>query len=315
MADKAQDASRDEAVDQSPTDSSAADELEVAVQAIEISDGGFSDAERESDADSGPDLAADSEGIEDAQADADHDEENVEGEEQAPLASVEVEAAADNEDSADDIPYSYYPESQYFHCLDEELLPNSSIPMNLSHAEDVGSCTNPDADWDLHEKVGSPEATIRVCRSPDTSRPVMIWKVYEDLKHEFPDEANWADPPKPDGSWPYTIEPIPGKGNGMIATRDIQRGETLLVERPILMFPIQAGTWEEMENDFAEMVQHLDPEDQQVLQGLRNCKVQRERSELLGMLFTNVMKCAFLQSAYCPGYSGLSVDGCRANHR
>ena len=59
MADKAQDASRDEAVDQSPTDSSAADELEVAVQAIEISDGEFNDAIRESDADSGSELAAD----------------------------------------------------------------------------------------------------------------------------------------------------------------------------------------------------------------------------------------------------------------
>ena len=70
MADKTQDASRDEAIDQRPTDSSVADELEVAVQAIEISDGEFSDAVRESDADSGPDLAADSEGIEDAQADA-----------------------------------------------------------------------------------------------------------------------------------------------------------------------------------------------------------------------------------------------------
>lgn len=37
-----------------------------------------------------------------------------------------------------------------------------------------------------------------------------------------------------DGAPCYSIQPIPGKGNGLIATRPIKRGEIILVESPVL---------------------------------------------------------------------------------
>ncbi|KAJ7162956.1 hypothetical protein C8R46DRAFT_1102012 [Mycena filopes] len=50
-------------------------------------------------------------------------------------------------------------------------------------------------------------------------------------------EFEWGVAPTPSRSNLYDIRPSPVAGYGMFATRDIQCGETILVERPMLMFP------------------------------------------------------------------------------
>lgn len=215
----------------------------------------------------------------------------------------------------EDVPESGYPEFQYYQHLEEELLPNSSIPLELSNGESLELCSGPIFDEELFVKAGQPGTRIRGCRSPDMSRVVMMWKVYEDLDKEYPYQSSWDDPPEPQSSWPYAIAPIPGKGNGMLAIRDIECGETVLIERPLLLLPTQANSWEEMQSDLEVMVDHLDRKDQETVKSLCNSHPASQCEELTGLIFTNVMKCTFPQSMFATSYSGLCIDGCRANHR
>lgn len=215
----------------------------------------------------------------------------------------------------EDIPDSGYPESQYYQLPEEELLPNSSVPLKLSNGESLELCSGPIFDEELFVKAGQPGTRIRGCRSPNRSRVVMMWKVYEDLDQEYPYQSSWDDPPEPESSWPYAIAPIPGKGNGMLAIRDIECGETVLIERPLLLLPTQANSWEEMQSDLQVMVDHLDGKDQETVKSLCNSQPASKCEELTGLIFTNVMKCTFPQSTFATSYSGLCIDGSRANHR
>lgn len=219
------------------------------------------------------------------------------------------------ESQEEDIPDSGYPEFEYYQHPEEELLPNSSIPLELSNAESLEICSGPIFDEEFFVKAGQPGTRIRGCRSPDRSRVVMMWKVYEDLDQEYPYQSSWDDPPEPESSWPYAIAPIPGKGNGMLAIRDIECGETVLIERPLLLLPTQTNSLEEMQSDLQVMVDHLDGKDQEIVKSLYNSQQASKYEELTGLIFTNVMKCTFPQSTFATSYSGLCIDGCRANHR
>ena len=195
------------------------------------------------------------------------------------------------------------------------MLPNSSMPLNLSSNECMEIYSQLDFDEGLYDKAGRPQLRFRGCRSPEKSRTVMMWRVFGDLNVHFSYLSQWEDPSVPEDSWPYTIAPVPGKGNGMIATRDTKMGETILVERPILLIPVRYRDLEEMESDMRILVKYLDPKDQEVVKGLCKSKAFQQRSELFNIISTNVIKCTFPQSAFCKGYSGLFIDGCRANHR
>ncbi|GAA5885345.1 hypothetical protein JCM6882_009580 [Rhodosporidiobolus microsporus] len=62
---------------------------------------------------------------------------------------------------------------------------------------------------------------------------------------------------------PFRLAPVPGKGNGLLATRDIQPGEVILVEKPLF----QAGAIRS-EASIAQLVKGLSAAEQEFFQSL-----------------------------------------------
>lgn len=109
----------------------------------------------------------------------------------------------------------------------------------------------------------------------------------------------------------YTIRDIPGKGKGMIATRDIALGEIVLVERPVLIFPL--ALLRDAVTSFREYAtRSMDPEDWKQFSNLVNVK-NSDIPEFDGIMTTNAFTIEL--KAGKEGYSGVFLQISRINHR
>ena len=77
---------------------------------------------------------------------------------------------------------------------------------------------------------------------------------------------------------------IPGKGDGLIATRDIEYGELIINERPIMetvQLPLQK------EKDLKKIFKKLSTEDQETIMGMYDAQAVDGKKSLVGIVHTN----------------------------
>lgn len=106
----------------------------------------------------------------------------------------------------------------------------------------------------------------------------------------------------------------------MIATRDIQRGEVILTERPILMTPHRMpkynpmDPWKDMEEIPLRMLYVLDQKDRERVVQLHNCKSLDHYGPLGGIFATNALSLCFDGSRVCDQYAALCLTISFINH-
>lgn len=127
----------------------------------------------------------------------------------------------------------------------------------------------------------------------------------------------------------FRIDPVPNMGFGMFATRDLQAGEIILVERPIAVIPkhlhltVASGGWKNMNeekvlieknNQLQMLVDRMSPENRAVFNGLAN--VQPEHG-ILGIINTNSFGLSELMASESNmgTYGAICKFGSRINHR
>lgn len=125
-----------------------------------------------------------------------------------------------------------------------------------------------------------------------------------------------------DGPSPFTVEPLPGKGFGLLATRQLPFGSTLLLEKPVLRVarctseeflpnPSEGPSAEEgslkrcLDSQFAL----LDDQTQDAVMALADCF--SETKSLAGIFYTNSLP-AGEDIVLCPTASRLN-SSCRPN--
>ncbi|KAH8114081.1 hypothetical protein DFH11DRAFT_1509569 [Phellopilus nigrolimitatus] len=174
-----------------------------------------------------------------------------------------------------------------------------------------------------YNRAGKPKPFIRVCRTLKLEI-FCAWLCYEDITGYAPPNLNWGPllPPTPLPR-PYRIGAslLHGAAIGVIATRDLAFGETIIIERPLLMIPravllpVAANKIQsELEHQLEVMLSQLDEKSRARVNILSNCKTAKDGSKLWGIITTNGLKCNFPQSRYLPHYAGVFPDISRINH-
>lgn len=109
----------------------------------------------------------------------------------------------------------------------------------------------------------------------------------------------------------YAIRDIPGKGKGVIATRDISLGEIVVVERPVLICPAMVyGDATMLLEEYAE--KSMNREDWDKLDNLANVHGD-DRSKLDGIVVTNAFIIKLKGGK--ESYGGVFLELSRLNHR
>ncbi|KAF4590778.1 hypothetical protein EYR40_009375 [Pleurotus pulmonarius] len=128
----------------------------------------------------------------------------------------------------------------------------------------------------------------------------------------------------------YTIVDIPGKGLGMVATQDIEQGDLIASERPLLLAPHgmcgfrdiwfeyeatqeeqQAAMFSEVERVLRVAYDRMRPDDQAAYMKLHNAHLDDGSGPLLGILRTNVYSLFDMQGSK---YTGVFNELSRINH-
>lgn len=175
------------------------------------------------------------------------------------------------------------------------------------------------------KRANSPGLNGRYCQIKASNgewKVVSVWMAYTDVLEAIPNFSSWPkgpiNPPTPLPR-PYCIgdSDTPGAGEGMIAARDIKRGETIIIERPLLIIPIAAVgiRWEEFESIIETLIDGLDEDDRRRYMALKNCKPATVCGPLVGRARTNGLQAHFRQSKNLPTYSITCADISKANHR
>ncbi|KAK7460845.1 hypothetical protein VKT23_008776 [Stygiomarasmius scandens] len=130
----------------------------------------------------------------------------------------------------------------------------------------------------------------------------------------FPEALPRADSARP---IPYEIRESSGKGMGMFATRDIECGELIMAERPMLVIPAayapavpvhftpaqqQQAVLNEMEKILEQMVGRMPEEMQRAYKELSNCHQEDGSGPLFGIARTNGLS---VSDYYEPAQPGL----------
>lgn len=127
---------------------------------------------------------------------------------------------------------------------------------------------------------------------------------------DFPKPFTTPSPPV------HKIIAIEGAGLGMCATTNIARGETILRERPLFVYP--AAVWSSTEEDALELldkaVDGMDTDIKRAVLELHNGKGSEAPSDLKGIVDTNSLLVGLIPG-YRAAYAGLARDISRINHR
>ncbi|TDL24161.1 SET domain-containing protein [Rickenella mellea] len=171
---------------------------------------------------------------------------------------------------------------------------------------------------------GDRSVAVRACRESFQSTSVFcLWIVYKDLLNEYAQQG-WGPPPEFPTPPPFSIEPITGCGRGMVANRVIKTGETILVERPIVMHPAAVplspdhprGMWGVVEDMYEVSFPHLGERERSLYMDLWNCKQLTGTlgNQLVGIARTNGLQSTFTRSKHLPHYGGVYPNISRCNH-
>ncbi|KAK7032038.1 hypothetical protein VNI00_013406 [Paramarasmius palmivorus] len=126
--------------------------------------------------------------------------------------------------------------------------------------------------------------------------------------------------PRPKQSDCFRIEEIPGKGRGLVATKDIKWGDLIFAERPMIIHPaaLPANTvsapahftgaqkqqvgLNESERQIGLLINELSPEDQAAFRDLWNCHKEDGSGPLLGASRTNGFGVSDYHEPIKPGF-------------
>lgn len=152
-------------------------------------------------------------------------------------------------------------------------------------------------------------------------KTVSCWLAYTDIMEAIPTSFRWGplNPPTPLPR-PYYVgdSAISGAGEAMIAARNIKRGETVVIERPLIIIPVvirAVTTKENVEIVLQSMIDGLDEDDRRRFMALKNCKPASEYGPLLGRAQTNGLHVHFRKSKDIPTYSAICADISKVNHK
>ncbi|RDX47166.1 SET domain-containing protein [Lentinus brumalis] len=114
----------------------------------------------------------------------------------------------------------------------------------------------------------------------------------------------------------HQVTPIGGTGLGLVATRDIAAGETIVRERPYIVQPayiMGSGGAEDIYRTLEGFVSLMKPENRRGVYALRNSKGSALPTELAGIVDTNSQEAGPFPN-YAAQYTGVARDISRANH-
>lgn len=110
---------------------------------------------------------------------------------------------------------------------------------------------------------------------------------------------------------PYKICPVEGKGLGMTATKDIKKGELIVVERPVLLMRTSGAVTGRKEDFTRSSLLYLSSPSLQGILDLHNAHPPSSCNSIMGILNTNFLGASMpFGSDYCALYLTIS----RANH-
>lgn len=164
---------------------------------------------------------------------------------------------------------------------------------------------------------------VRICRveEPNAAAVVCVWFCYTDINIALsvgPEPHLWGPlvPPSPLPR-PYRVmkSKTPGGGLAMRAARDIERGETIIIERPLLIYPKYSpfGSMEQTVDYLTKALDNLSERDRKRFWSLPNCKGRD--SGVIGLMETNNIRAEFPQSEHFPYYHSICPEISRCNHR
>lgn len=177
----------------------------------------------------------------------------------------------------------------------------------------------------LRIRAGNPELRGRFAYDESASARSFSMLMFADLMETY-DDTKWdlaVESPTPP---PYRIaaSTVVGAGQGMIATRQVSKGELILRERAVVVSPgfevdmtDHDASPHEGERIICDLLDHIDPVDKARFFALSNCKTAGafKHKKVLGIIGTNGFQCFFPQSKFIPTYVGVFLDLSRCQHR
>lgn len=107
----------------------------------------------------------------------------------------------------------------------------------------------------------------------------------------------------------YTLQQIPGKGKGLVATRRITKGTRILSEEPVIRVSEAALDSPTLQASICEQVDALTPDQRQAFLSMHNIYSDDAESQYLGIIRTNS-----LPFGDDVREVGIFLDACRINH-
>lgn len=106
----------------------------------------------------------------------------------------------------------------------------------------------------------------------------------------------------------YTLQDVPGKGKGLIATRKIAKGTRILSEKPLFTVPETEANWEQAQKSIYQKVSALSEQEQLSFLSLHNIHPFKTKAEqYLGIVRTNTLPAD-------GDNGGIFLEACRINH-
>ncbi|TDL24160.1 SET domain-containing protein [Rickenella mellea] len=197
-------------------------------------------------------------------------------------------------------------------------------PLNRPPDSELAPPTAQQDVFKAFSNAGFPQMTARVCReSFQSSDAFCIWLCYSDLNNEY-GNGGWGPTPLSPTPPPYSIQPVSGYGLGIVANRPIKTGETILIERPIAIYPANItsnsmhtnGQWGAIEDMYETVFPVLGETEKSVYMELWNCKPLTGTlgNKFTGIARTNGLHIRFTRSQFLPSYAGVFPSISRCNH-
>ena len=173
------------------------------------------------------------------------------------------------------------------------------------------------------KSIGTPPAAglsyMRVTQFPfHTARavgePYSIFLLYPGAKEAISAIPGFPTPYMPSLRIHYRIGDAPGAGKGMFTLTDLDTGDLILRERPLLLFPIYTfGDIAQVKMIHMQMVASMKREDCAEFAKMANCKT--EGGSISGIMNTNALHALRMPGSYDGVYGGVCRDLSRVNHR
>jgi len=137
--------------------------------------------------------------------------------------------------------------------------------------------------------------------------PYSIFILYPGAKEAIEAIPGLPTPYMPSLRVHYRIDDAPGAGKGMFALTDLDTGDLILRERPLLLFPLcMPNDPAALEMTLVQTVASMKPEDSVAFVWLANCKT--EMNPIWGIINTNALNALRLPGPYDGVYGGVSCQ-------